>query len=456
MARTPANPQLSASWKRFVARYATDHAYWYQPKGLAVTAESIRARLEILSEFEGTRPWRECQAEYVTRLRDDGVSAADGSALARMLKQVMAVLGLAWVDPSDLVEITPTGQSFLTADDGGQSVLAAQTMRYQFWNPVVSSRVLREVRLHPVPFLVRLLQAVDGNITSEEYALFVAKAKNPDDVDRVADHIDLYRQLVREEQLAIVRSCESYGIGGPKRASIYNTIRLNRPYAVKMWALSGLVTVDGNHALQLVRSAIRHDTRAWLESYTSKGTYIEFSDEKEFVAWMGDQSLQPDRATALDIYTSRGDIDSAAHIKKAMGASSSELKHFRQMMISEKTLEDSIEADFDEFGRQIGRSLKIVGRQYSTTVGPIDLLAQDRKSGEFVVIELKKGRSADKVFGQLSRYMGWVRKNLATGQNVVGVIVGSGIDDKLRAARDAHDTEVLLVEYDSRVAVRVV
>lgn len=105
----------------------------------------------------------------------------------------------------------------------------------------------------------------------------------------------------------------------------------------------------------------------------------------------------------------------------------------------------------------MNRNLRLVGRQYGTTVGPIDLLAQDRSTKEYVVIELKKGRSADKVFGQLSRYMGWVTKNLAEGNRVSGVIVGASIDDKLRAARDAFpEANVQLLEYDSRVSVKVV
>ncbi|MGN6123415.1 MAG: endonuclease NucS domain-containing protein, partial [Sphingomonas oligoaromativorans] len=95
-------------------------------------------------------------------------------------------------------------------------------------------------------------------------------------------------------------------------------------------------------------------------------------------------------------------------------------------------------------------------RQYSTTVGPIDLLARDKKTGQYVVIELKKGRSADKVYGQLSRYMGWVKANLAGGAEVMGVIVGSKIDDKLRSAVSAHATKVLLVEFESKMSVSVV
>ena len=90
-----------------------------------------------------------------------------------------------------------------------------------------------------------------------------------------------------------------------------------------------------------------------------------------------------------------------------------ELAEFQDMIVSEKAVEDYLENHLDVVGSKIGADLKLVknGRQYSTTVGPIDLLTIDTKTGEYVVIELKKGRSADKVYGQCSRYMGWVRKN---------------------------------------------
>ncbi|HLK14184.1 MAG TPA: hypothetical protein VKT78_05215, partial [Fimbriimonadaceae bacterium] len=71
-------------------------------------------------------------------------------------------------------------------------------------------------------------------------------------------------------------------------------------------------------------------------------------------------------------------------------------------------------------------------------------------------IELKRGRSADKVFGQLSRYMGWVKRNLSGGRPVIGVIVAAEIDDKLRSARDAHDSDVRLVEFESKMNIRTV
>jgi len=71
------------------------------------------------------------------------------------------------------------------------------------------------------------------------------------------------------------------------------------------------------------------------------------------------------------------------------------------------------------------------GREYPTDVGPIDILAVD-PSGGFMVIELKLDRGPDRALGQLARYMGWVRANLAAGTEVRGVVVARRIDEKLR------------------------
>ena len=434
-------------------------AYWYQPKGLAVTVNAVEARLRILKEFENRDQWRHLQGEYIRRLQEEDVSEAEdeweggGAPLARMLKQVMAVLGLAWVDPNDRVEVTEAGNLLLAAHDKA-AVLARQALRYPFSNPVVASRQHRVVRLHPVPFLVRLLQAVDGTLSGIEYRLFAAKARSFSDVEKIADQIDAFRDLGVGEQSEIVRQCNAYAIGGPRRGSIYNTIRLNQSYAYRMWGLSDLVDLDGNQVLRLKR--IRGDARAYIDEYAVNGTYIDFADQKEFLAWMGNPEAFPNRQTALDVYVSRNDLEAAAAVKKSLGASAAELRSFKRMMIDERTLEDNIEKNFADFGKRIGIQLKLEGRQYPTTVGPIDLLGRDRKTGQYVVVELKRGRSADKVFGQLSRYMGWVRKNLAEGEDVVGVIVASKIDDKLRAARDAHHTTVHLVEFESKMSVKIV
>lgn len=72
------------------------------------------------------------------------------------------------------------------------------------------------------------------------------------------------------------------------------------------------------------------------------------------------------------------------------------------------------------------------GRQFSTDVGEIDLLC--KKRNDFVIIELKKGRSSDRVVGQISRYIGWVKEKLAKGNNVQGIIIVHDFDPKLKYA----------------------
>jgi len=87
-----------------------------------------------------------------------------------------------------------------------------------------------------------------------------------------------------------------------------------------------------------------------------------------------------------------------------------------------------IDKDLILFQDEHGKS----GRQYVTEVGCIDLLC--KRKDDFVVIELKKGRSSDKVVGQISRYIGWIKEKLANGSNVKGIIIVHDFDNKLKYA----------------------
>lgn len=76
----------------------------------------------------------------------------------------------------------------------------------------------------------------------------------------------------------------------------------------------------------------------------------------------------------------------------------------------------------------------------------IDILAVDSIK-KFVVIELKVSQGHEKVIGQILRYIGWVKENLAEGNDEVrGIIVARKITNDLRlAARGASG--VMLKEY---------
>ena len=107
--------------------------------------------------------------------------------------------------------------------------------------------------------------------------------------------------------------------------------------------------------------------------------------------------------------------------------------------VLEKYLEDFIVSNFETIFRGelniYGDADEAEGQQYATDIGPIDILAFERKSNSFVVIELKKGRPSDQVVGQILRYMGWVKKNLCKdGQAVKGLVICRDPDVKLTYA----------------------
>lgn len=87
----------------------------------------------------------------------------------------------------------------------------------------------------------------------------------------------------------------------------------------------------------------------------------------------------------------------------------------------------------------------IVGVEFDAGGRRIDILAKD-SSDRFVVIELKVSRGHDRVFGQLARYMAWIKKNMSPESPVRGIIVANTISDDLRLAASLIP-EVSLVEY---------
>lgn len=78
---------------------------------------------------------------------------------------------------------------------------------------------------------------------------------------------------------------------------------------------------------------------------------------------------------------------------------------------------------------------ELVGQQYMSDTGPIDILAISKDKKELLVVELKKGRASDVVIGQIQRYMGYVKEELAEkNQTVRGVIVALEDDVRLKRA----------------------
>lgn len=75
-----------------------------------------------------------------------------------------------------------------------------------------------------------------------------------------------------------------------------------------------------------------------------------------------------------------------------------------------------------------------IGRQYLTDTGRMDILAISKDRETLLVVELKRGKASDRVVGQVQRYMGFVKEELAEpGQTVKGAIIA--LEDDLRIRR---------------------
>ncbi len=75
-----------------------------------------------------------------------------------------------------------------------------------------------------------------------------------------------------------------------------------------------------------------------------------------------------------------------------------------------------------------------IGRQYLSDTGPLDILAVSKDGAELLVVELKRGKASDSVVGQIQRYMGYIKDQVAEpAQAVRGVIIA--LEDDLRIRR---------------------
>ncbi len=119
----------------------------------------------------------------------------------------------------------------------------------------------------------------------------------------------------------------------------------------------------------------------------------------------------------------------------------------------EKQLEDFLINNWDrtELGKKydlIVEDGEVISRQYKTDVSSIDILAKDKRTSSYVVIELKKNQTSDDTVGQVARYMGWI-KDKKGDKNVKGVIIAAEYDEKLEYALKAvPNVEVFLYKVD--------
>ncbi len=456
-------------WQGYVDEYVNEPGYWYQPKGLMVSRQNlplIKRRLSELRPFVGEK-WGKVQLRYTKRLakkRLVDLKSTSSAAIARMNKVVFHTLGLAWTDRDSTVLITDTGKQFLRAKRSDQeAIVRKQLLKYQLSNPSFAGDT-GNIRLFPHLFLLEvLLQLPEDGIDRREYVLFVARARSAGDVDGVVEKITRFRELSKSQQKELVAHLKGFPVvrkgrlaTGGRRTSIYNTVALNASYSLGFFAFPHYIELDHSGRIVVPRrhlgEAVRVARRAGEGAY-----YTEFDNEKDWFSYYGDPKRSGSVTDAMEYYESRSDIDRAVRAfmtARARGlASKTKPGEYVELRVKEKMLEDLLEFNL----YLLEKGLSLVGRQYPTPTGPIDLLARDSKR-QYVVIELKKGRAGDKAVGQLHRYRGYILQELARpGQRVRGMIVSQSIDKRLKyAVRALRSEPVQLFKFLFEADVREV
>lgn len=156
--------------------------------------------------------------------------------------------------------------------------------------------------------------------------------------------------------------------------------------------------------------------------------------------------LQSDLQTILDYYKKAVSIE--------ISSPDSTLNQGRFLL--EKHLEDFLIQNWthSELGKKYDLIIEdgeLVSQQYRTDIGPIDILAKDKATNCYVVIELKKNQTSDDTIGQLARYMGWIKKN-KKDDKVKGIIIAGEFDKRVEAALTViPNVEVFLYEVDFKL-----
>jgi restriction system protein len=146
--------------------------------------------------------------------------------------------------------------------------------------------------------------------------------------------------------------------------------------------------------------------------------------------------------TVCDITAHQAEIEELLGAKPAAAALVASSPDIEDPMAfaMEEHLEEFLVANWSQ--SELSREFSIfeedgepVGQQYQTDAGAIDILAVSKDKRRLLVVELKRGRASDVVVGQLLRYMGFVKEQVAEdGQTVEGAIIAREEDPKLRWA----------------------
>ena len=204
--------------------------------------------------------------------------------------------------------------------------------------------------------------------------------------------------------------------------------------------------------LDTIGSTVNHPLRRHYPSCSRRAFLFRLDDRKHYRLWNpATDGVWRETATGVELIDSDelGTwVPANESESEIVGSSAPELVSSSALSL-ERDLEACLLSRISELepGLRLWASETFRYQQLETgAVGRLDLLAIDSQ-GRFVVIELKAGTADDPACGQILRYMGWVKTELAArDKEVRGMIVAHDFTERLRFAA-AATPQVTLKHY---------
>lgn len=445
---------LPLSWQKFIKDYLADYSHWFVPKGRKVGAENIsifKSETAILKhKYDGGMWDLSTQESFARIMEEKGFyqpqigAPGNYSFRAREEKAVLVFLGLVWVDSDNHIHVTSVGKELMESNKP-IDILAFQVLKWQFWNPSVRDWAgsFRRIQVGPHLSLLKILRRIQGHsISKDEFCLFLAKLRNDDQIEEslgntiyrhsVLKQIKAYRNLSPNSQRELIENLRQVHSGN----NIFRTIEQDSSYTLAFLTLPPYLSIRGDRIVLTDEASAEAMAQYW----ETRFAYVPFESEAAWMEFYGDPWRGQTFEEALQRFEEKRDIKAARRIyhrarsHKAPGTELTE-EQFIRTLIQEWELEKWLAEHLNtvETGLTLYSDNRGYGRQYPAGTWAIDLLAKD-KNNTFVVLELKKRIASDQVFGQLCRYVGWVRDNLAEGKRVRGIIIAKELDENMKYA----------------------
>jgi hypothetical protein len=346
-------------------------------------------------------------------------------------------LGLAYFNKQRHLFISQAGEQFLAAGPTQLGeVLENQILKLQFTNPSLEKKGINPYqgfKLFPYLFTLRLLLSLTKKyIDVREFTLFVTPLRKDSDIDKAKACIEDYRLLPAKDKTKVVKHA-----------------RLTTPHIANASVSLGLFGLTPTLRFEKNRLSVLDVKRAnyLVNAIYPKMKYVDYAKFEDWFKYMGDTRFEIPNREIMEYYVDLGQKSKAREVigfTDDIGEQQS-LKETLEKLFREKLVEDALESN--PAALEKGLRLAPRGRQFVTDVSNIDLLMQD-EDDNYVVVELKKGKTEDDVVGQTLRYMGWIREHISKTKVVRGIIlIAKGeISNKLEMAVKGLQTAQPLIK----------